>query len=134
MVTTRANPTAMVAENVLNREFEAEAPNQKWAADVTYIKTKRLPFTLVIRPKMGHLPLPRRCAIRCPAERRSKSGYRRWRGREEEEEHKIMAKVVNLLSPAQRAKLLQIPDDFPEREIVRYYALSPEDLDIIAEH
>jgi putative transposase len=29
----------MVAENVLNREFEAEAPNQKWAADVTYIKT-----------------------------------------------------------------------------------------------
>ncbi len=45
-----------------------------------------------------------------------------------------MAKVVNLLSPAQRAKLLQIPDDFPEREIVRYYALSPEDLDIIAEH
>lgn len=45
-----------------------------------------------------------------------------------------MAKVVNLLSPAQRAKVLQIPDDFPEREIVRYYALSPEDLDIIAEH
>lgn len=45
-----------------------------------------------------------------------------------------MAKVVNLLSPAQRTKLLQIPDDFPEREIVRYYALSPEDLDIIAEH
>jgi TnpA family transposase len=45
-----------------------------------------------------------------------------------------MAKVVNLLSPAQRTKLLQVPDDFPEREIVRYYALSPEDLDIIAEH
>lgn len=40
-----------------------------------------------------------------------------------------MAKVVNLLSPAQRAKLLQIPDDFPEREIVRYYSLSPEDLE-----
>lgn len=45
-----------------------------------------------------------------------------------------MAKVVNLLSPTQRTKLLQIPDDFPEREIVRYYSLSPEDLDIIAEH
>lgn len=45
-----------------------------------------------------------------------------------------MAKVVNLLSPAQRMKLLQIPDDFPEREVVRYYSLSPEDLDIIAEH
>lgn len=39
MVTTRANPTAMVAEKVLNQEFEAEAPNQKWAADVTSIKT-----------------------------------------------------------------------------------------------
>ncbi len=45
-----------------------------------------------------------------------------------------MAKVVNLLSPAQCTKLLQIPDDFPEREVVRYYSLSPEDLDIIAEH
>ena len=45
-----------------------------------------------------------------------------------------MAKVVNLLSPAQRAKLLQIPVDFPDGEIVRYYTLSPEDLKIIAEH
>ena len=45
-----------------------------------------------------------------------------------------MAKVVNLLSPAQRAKLLQIPDDFSDREIVRYYSLSPEDLTTIAEH
>lgn len=45
-----------------------------------------------------------------------------------------MAKVVNLLSPTQRAKVLQIPDDFSEREIVRYYSFSPEDLDVIAEH
>jgi putative transposase len=31
-----ANP---VAENVLNREFTAERPNQKWAVDITYIPT-----------------------------------------------------------------------------------------------
>jgi TnpA family transposase len=45
-----------------------------------------------------------------------------------------MAKVVNVLSPAQRAKLLQNPEDFPDREMVRYYTLSPEDKEIIAEH
>lgn len=31
-----ANP---VAENVLDREFSAELPNQKWAVDITYIPT-----------------------------------------------------------------------------------------------
>lgn len=39
IITTRANPLAQAAENVLDRDFEAEAPNQKWAVDVTYIKT-----------------------------------------------------------------------------------------------
>src|SRR5258708_27347262 len=39
MVTTKANPLARVAENVLAREFEADQPNQKWVADVTYIAT-----------------------------------------------------------------------------------------------
>ena len=39
VVTTRANPLAQVAENVLDREFEAEQPNRKWVADVTYIAT-----------------------------------------------------------------------------------------------
>ena len=38
-VTTRANPSAKVADNALNREFEAQQPNQKWVADVTYIGT-----------------------------------------------------------------------------------------------
>ena len=39
VVTTKANPQAKVAENVLNREFEAEQPHPKWAADVTSIAT-----------------------------------------------------------------------------------------------
>lgn len=29
----------MIAENVLDRQFSAEAPNQKWVADFTYIWT-----------------------------------------------------------------------------------------------
>jgi TnpA family transposase len=47
---------------------------------------------------------------------------------------KKMAKVVVLLSPTQRAKLLQIPDTFSEREITRYYSLSVEDLAVIEQH
>src|SRR5260221_2866694 len=45
-----------------------------------------------------------------------------------------MAKVVVLLSPTQRTKLLQIPDAFSEREITRYYSLSAEDLAVIEQH
>jgi len=45
-----------------------------------------------------------------------------------------MAKVVVLLSPTQRTKLLQIPDNFSEREITRYYSLSTEDLAAIEQH
>jgi putative transposase len=39
IVTTRANPLARTAEHVITRDFQAERPNQKWAADVTYIAT-----------------------------------------------------------------------------------------------
>ena len=39
VVTTKANPKAKVAENVLDRQFEADRPNQKWVADVTYVAT-----------------------------------------------------------------------------------------------
>lgn len=39
VIPTRANPLAQAAENVLDRDFEAETANQKWAADVTYIRT-----------------------------------------------------------------------------------------------
>ncbi len=45
-----------------------------------------------------------------------------------------MAKVVVLLSPTQRAKLLQIPDNFSERDITRHYSLSVEDLAVIEQH
>lgn len=39
MGTTQADPAATPAENVLDRAFEAEHPNEKWVADVTYIAT-----------------------------------------------------------------------------------------------
>ena len=33
------SPLARVAENVLDRDFEAEQPNQKWVGDATSIAT-----------------------------------------------------------------------------------------------
>ena len=39
VVTTDSNHTMPVAENILERDFEADAPNQKWVADITYIPT-----------------------------------------------------------------------------------------------
>ena len=39
VMTTHADPTATPAENVLDRAFEAERPNEKWVADVTSIPT-----------------------------------------------------------------------------------------------
>lgn len=39
VVTTNAQHTLPVAENVLNQEFMATAPNQKWLADITYLPT-----------------------------------------------------------------------------------------------
>lgn len=36
--TKRASNPQYIAENVLNREFSAEAPNQKWLTDVTKFK------------------------------------------------------------------------------------------------
>jgi putative transposase len=38
-VTTRQYPGARIAPNLLNREFEASSPNQKWVSDITYIDT-----------------------------------------------------------------------------------------------
>jgi putative transposase len=37
--TTQADPAHRAAENVLDRDFTAEAPNRKWVADITYLPT-----------------------------------------------------------------------------------------------
>ena len=39
VITTRTDPTAAPAENVLDRDFDAEEPNHKWVCDVTSIAT-----------------------------------------------------------------------------------------------
>jgi putative transposase len=38
--TTDSQHPYPVAPNLLNREFEADAPNEKWVADITYIPTR----------------------------------------------------------------------------------------------
>ncbi len=40
IVTTKSDPTARFAPNVLQQNFEAQAPNTKWVADVTFIATQ----------------------------------------------------------------------------------------------
>ncbi len=40
-VTTQRDPSHPVAANLLDQEFTAEAPNQRWAADITYISTNQ---------------------------------------------------------------------------------------------
>lgn len=40
VTTTDSKHGFPVAPNLLNREFTAEAPNEKWAADITYIPTR----------------------------------------------------------------------------------------------
>jgi len=37
--TTKANPAHLTAPNLLDQDFEAIAPNQKWTTDITYIPT-----------------------------------------------------------------------------------------------
>jgi len=37
--TTKSSHKHPVAENILNRDFKAAAPNQKWASDITYVWT-----------------------------------------------------------------------------------------------
>jgi len=39
-VTTRANPKATVAPNLLAQNFSAQRPNQHWVADFTYVATQ----------------------------------------------------------------------------------------------
>jgi putative transposase len=40
VLTTRRDASHLVAPNVLNREFTASEPNQKWVTDITYIPTQ----------------------------------------------------------------------------------------------
>jgi transposase InsO family protein len=40
VITTNSNHKFPIASNVLNREFTADGPNQKWVADITYIPTE----------------------------------------------------------------------------------------------
>jgi putative transposase len=37
--TTQADPTKYPADNKLDRDFTAEAPNRKWVTDITYLRT-----------------------------------------------------------------------------------------------
>ena len=39
-VTTKSEPDALVAPNLLQRDFSADQPNTKWVADTTYIWTR----------------------------------------------------------------------------------------------
>ena len=49
-VTTDSKHKYPVSENILNREFEASHPSQKWVSDLTYISTNEgwLYFTVII--------------------------------------------------------------------------------------
>lgn len=38
-VTTKANPAHAVAANLLNRDFKADRPNQRWVTDISYVWT-----------------------------------------------------------------------------------------------
>jgi putative transposase len=37
--TTQSDPTKQPAENILDRDFTADAPNRKWVTDITYLAT-----------------------------------------------------------------------------------------------
>ena len=39
-VTTDSNHSFNIAPNLLNRDFHADQPNQKWAGDISYVSTR----------------------------------------------------------------------------------------------
>jgi transposase InsO family protein len=41
VVTTDSDPALPVAENLLNRQFSADAPNRKWTCDITYVWSRQ---------------------------------------------------------------------------------------------
>ena len=40
-VTTQRDPDHPVADNLLEQDFTAEGPNERWASDITYISTRQ---------------------------------------------------------------------------------------------
>jgi putative transposase len=40
-VTTQRDPSHPVAKNLLEQDFSAEAANQRWASDITYLRTRK---------------------------------------------------------------------------------------------
>ena len=40
-VTTQRDPSHPVADNLLEQDFTAEGPNERWASDITYISTRQ---------------------------------------------------------------------------------------------
>jgi putative transposase len=40
-VTTKRDPSHPVADNLLEQDFTAEGPNERWASDITYISTQQ---------------------------------------------------------------------------------------------
>jgi len=40
-VTTDSNHTLPIAENVLDRQFNPDAPNKVWGTDITYVWTQQ---------------------------------------------------------------------------------------------
>jgi transposase InsO family protein len=47
-ITTNSKHTLPIAPNLLNRDFTAAAPNQRWVTDITYIRTTRGWLYLVV--------------------------------------------------------------------------------------
>ena len=41
VTTTNSKHSSSIAENKLNREFQADKPNQKWVTDITYLDTSQ---------------------------------------------------------------------------------------------
>ena len=60
-VTTDSNHRFNIAPNLLNRDFTAEAPNQKWAGDISYIWTREgwlyLAVMLDLHSRRGLAPI-----------------------------------------------------------------------------
>ena len=54
VTTTDSNHTYPVAPNLLNRQFCADRPNEKWLTDITYIPTREGWLYLGIRPQWNN--------------------------------------------------------------------------------